>query len=75
MTVKFVVSIAGELLYFDAERLPAEPLPSHADARNGKPDLKLIPPSQHPAAGSQWDEALGSYTPEQRGSAEISELA
>lgn len=75
MTVKYVVSIAGELLYFDAERLPAEPLRSHANARDGKPDLTLIPPSQHPATSSQWDAALGSYTPEQRGAAEISELA
>lgn len=74
MTVKYVVSFAGALLYFNAERQPAEPLPSHPNAPESKPDVKLIPPSQHRAAGSEWDEALGSYTPEQRGAAEISEL-
>ena len=75
MTVKYVVSIAGALLYFDVQRRPAEPLPHQAEGPDGKPDGTLIPPSQQPAAGSDWDDALGSYTREQRESAQITELA
>ncbi|MDB5877520.1 MAG: hypothetical protein JWQ41_934 [Variovorax sp.] len=74
MTVKYVVSIAGELLYFDADRQPAEPFPAKADSGESKPDLKLIPPAQHPAADDAWDEALNTYSSDQRNAAEISEV-
>ena len=74
MTVKYVVSIAGELLYFDAQRQPAPPFPEHADSEDSKPELKLIPPAQHPAAADEWDEALNTYSTDQRNSAEISEV-
>ena len=74
MTVKYVVSIAGELLYFDAERQPTQPFPATAESSESKPELKLIPPAQHPAAADEWDEALNTYSTDQRTSAEISEV-
>lgn len=72
MTVKYVVSIQGELLYFDANRQPAQPFPKQAEDESSKPEIKLIPPAEHPAAEADWDEALSSYSAEQRESAEIS---
>jgi len=72
MDVKYVVSIAGELLYFDQARQPAEPFPPQGGA--DKPDLKLLPPEQHPAADTGWDAALERYSAEQRQAAEISEV-
>jgi len=74
MTVKYVVSIAGELLYFDAERQPAPPFPEEAANEAEKPALKLLPPEQRPAAGPEWDGALQAYPAAQRESAEISEV-
>ena len=74
MTVKFVVSIAGELLYFDAQRQPTQPLEAPSDTSgDGKAALKLRPAQQHPAASSVWDQALASFSADQRQSAEISE--
>jgi len=74
MTVKFVVSIAGELLYFDAERQPTQPLePRSGASGNDKPALKLKPADQHPAESAAWDQALASFSADQRKAAEISE--
>ena len=74
MTVKFVVSIAGDLLYFDAQRRPTQPLAPPSGASGGeKAALKLKPTEQHPAASAAWDEALAAFSAEQRASAEISE--
>ncbi|MGI4777125.1 MAG: hypothetical protein ACRYGA_03250 [Janthinobacterium lividum] len=74
MTVKYVVSIAGELLYFDAEREPAPPFPAQPGDGEPKPGLKLLPPDDHPAAEAEWDEALNLYSTDQRNQAEISEV-
>lgn len=74
MSVKYVVSIAGELLYFDEERKPAAPLAAGGENQGDKPELKLIAPGIAPAAAAQWNEALSGYTPEQRHAAEISEV-
>ncbi len=74
MTVKYVVSIADTLLYFDAQYQPAEPFPEQATAAQSKPALTLIPPSEKPAARAEWNDALSSYSAEQRGAAEISEV-
>ena len=74
MTVKYVVSIADDLLYFDADRQPAPPFPDQAENEDRKPALKLVPPEQRPAAGPEWDSALHAYPAAQRESAEISEV-
>lgn len=74
MTVQYVVSISGELLYFDAEHQPAPEFPHDADDTDRKPALKLIPVEQKPAARPEWNDALSRFTPEQRSSAEISEV-
>jgi len=74
MTVQYVVSISGELLYFDAERQPAPEFPHDADDPDSKPALKLIPVEKKPAAQPEWDDALSGYSDEQRMSAEISEV-
>lgn len=74
MTVKYVVSIGGELLYFDESRQSAQPLSSDNGAAGEKPELQLLPPGQQPAAGSEWDKALAGYSADQRESAEISEV-
>ena len=74
MSVKYVVSIAGALLYFDAARKPTQPLASQAGGAAAKPGLQLIPPAQRPAASPQWDAALGAYSTDQRNAAEISEV-
>jgi len=74
MTVQYVVSISGELLYFDAEHRPAPEFPHDADDTDRKPALKLIPVEQKPAARPEWNDALSRFTPEQRSSAEISEV-
>jgi len=74
MTVKYVVSIAGELLYFDDKRQPATPIRPEPGVVVRKPDLKLLPNSQRIAASQEWDGALGSYSAEQRQAAEISEV-
>lgn len=73
-TVQYVVSISGELLYFDAERQPAPEFPHDAGDADRKPALKLIPVEEKPAAKTEWDEALSRFTSEQRSSAEISEV-
>jgi hypothetical protein len=73
-TVQYVVSISGELLYFDAQRQPAPEFPHDAENENTKPALKLIPVEQKPAARPEWDDALSKYTKDQRLSAEISEV-
>jgi len=73
-TVQYVVSISGELLYFDAERQPAPEFPHDAGDADRKPALKLIPVEEKPAAKPEWDEALSRFTSEQRLSAEISEV-
>ncbi|WPB57354.1 hypothetical protein [Xylophilus sp. GOD-11R] len=72
MTVKYVVSIAGQLRYFDNERQPTEPLPRGVGG-GAKADLTLLPPDQKPAAASEWDAALAEFSAEQREAAEISE--
>ena len=72
MRLKYVVSIEGELLYFDEEHNPVAPL--SADSESEKPDLKLLPTETRPAAGAEWNEALTNYTDEQRNAAEISEV-
>ncbi|HUD31825.1 MAG TPA: hypothetical protein VMR43_02265 [Variovorax sp.] len=69
-----MVSISGELLYFDAERQPAPEFPHDAEDADRKPALKLIPVEQKPAAKPEWDEALSRFTQDQRLSAEISEV-
>ncbi len=74
MTVQYVVSISGELLYFDAERQPAPEFPHDAGDADHKPALKLIPVEEKPAARPEWNEALARFTPEQRAAAEISEV-
>lgn len=74
MTVQYVVSISGDLLYFDAERQPAPEFPHDAHDAARKPALKLIPVEEKPAARPEWDRALSSFTDEQRQSAEISEV-
>jgi hypothetical protein len=74
MTVQYVVSISGELLYFDAERQPAPEFPHEADDADRKPALKLIPTEEKPAARAEWDEALSRFSKDQRLSAEISEV-
>lgn len=74
MTVQYVVSISGELLYFDAERQPAPEFPHEASAPDQKPALKLIPVEEKPAAQPEWDEALSRFDKDQRLSAEISEV-
>lgn len=74
MTVQYVVSISGELLYFDAERQPAPEFPHDAGDADHKPALKLIPVEEKPAARPEWNEALARFTPEQRATAEISEV-
>lgn len=71
MTVRYVVSISGELLYFDAQHRPAPELPHDADH---KPALKLMPVEDKPAARTEWDDALSRFTAEQRSAAEISEV-
>jgi len=73
-TVQYVVSISGELLYFNAERQPAPEFPHDAGDADRKPALKLIPVEEKPAAKPEWDEALSRFTSEQRSSAEISEV-
>ncbi|MEJ7686786.1 MAG: hypothetical protein WKG52_07250 [Variovorax sp.] len=75
MTVKYVVSIAGKLLYFDGDRNPAPQFPHQAASKDEKPAVKLVPTEKHPAASSQWDEALKEFTSQQRAAAEISEVA
>lgn len=74
MTVQYVVSISGELLYFDAERQPAPEFPHEAADADQKPALKLIPVEEKPAARPEWDDALSQFSKEQRLSAEISEV-
>lgn len=74
MTVQYVVSISGQLLYFDAARQSAPAFPHDAENPDAKPALKLIPPEEKPAAQPEWDEALSEFTAEQRQSAEISEV-
>lgn len=74
MTVQYVVSISGELLYFDAERQPAPEFPHEASAADQKPALKLIPVEEKPAARPEWDDALSRFDKDQRLSAEISEV-
>ena len=74
MTVKYVVSIAGTLLYFDAQYQPAAPFPEKAEDAESKPTLVLIPPAERPALRPEWNTALASYSADQRGSAEISEV-
>jgi hypothetical protein len=74
MTVKYVVSIADTLLYFDADRKPEAPFAPEAESVAKKPAVKLIPTEEHPAADPQWDQALSDYTDEQRTAAEISEV-
>lgn len=74
MTVRYVVSIADTLLYFDADRQPSAPLPDGQGEVAAKPALRLIPPSEHPAADPAWDAVLADYTDDQRRSAEVSEV-
>lgn len=74
MTVKYVVSIAGELLYFDAGRETAPPFPAQPGEGEHKPELRLLPPESRPAAEGEWDEALNLYSTDQRNQAEISEV-
>lgn len=74
MPVKYVVSIGGELLYFDESRQPAQPLSSDVGTVAKKPELQLLPPGQHPASASEWDQALAGYSADQRESAEISQV-
>ena len=74
MTVQYVVSISGELLYFDAQRQPAPEFPHDAGDADRKPALKLIPVEEKPAAKPEWDDALARYTKDQRLEAEISEV-
>jgi hypothetical protein len=74
MTVQYVVSISGELLYFDAQHRPAPEFPHDAGDAGHKPALKLIPVEEKPAARPEWDEALARFSAEQRSSAEISEV-
>jgi len=74
MNVKYVVSIGGKLLYFDESRQPAQPLSSDSGTVAVKPELQLLPPSQHPASGSEWDDALANYSADQRQAAEISRV-
>ncbi|VWX59318.1 hypothetical protein VARIO8X_160064 [Burkholderiales bacterium 8X] len=77
---RYVVSIAGQLLYFDAEKNPVEPFPDKAGDRGAagaseaKPAVKLVPPDQHPAADPAWDEALKQFSDRDRASAEISDV-
>ena len=73
MTVRYVVSIAGELLYFDAGRNPAPPFPDRVEDTDAKPALTLIPVDQEPAARPEWDDALTRFSREQRALAEISD--
>ena len=74
MTVKYVVSIASELLYFDDRRLPAPEFPRPARNESEKPALKLLPAADKPAAQPEWDDALKAFSVEQRDAAEISEV-
>ena len=74
MTVKYVVSIAGELLYFDDRRVPALELPRPARNEAEKPAFKLKPAADKPAAQPEWDDALKAFSVEQRDAAEISEV-
>ena len=74
MTVQYVVSISGELLYFDAEHQPAPEFPHDAGDADHKPALKLIPVEEKPAAKPEWDAALARFSAEQRSAAEISEV-
>ena len=75
MDVKYVVSIAGQLLYFDAERQPTEQIEPKDGQAADKPEITLIPPAQRPAAQPEWDDALAQFSSEQREAAEISETA
>lgn len=74
MNVKYVVSIAGELLYFDDRHTPVPELPRSGFSDARKPALKLLPVDEKPAARSEWDHALQTYSAEQRDQAEISEV-
>lgn len=73
MSTRYVVSIAGGLLYFDADRKPVAAF-AHEAPEGEKPALKLVPPKEQPASGADWDEALSAYSTEQRASAEISDV-
>ena len=72
MNARYVISIAGELLYFDEQRQPTAPFPHEAAAGN-KPALKLVAPAERPASRSEWDQALERFSEEQRAAAEISD--
>jgi hypothetical protein len=74
VNVKYVVSIAGELLYFDEQRAPAPNFPESAPSEAEKPALKLLPPAEKTAAKPEWNEALKEFSAEQRDVAEISEV-
>jgi hypothetical protein len=74
MEAKYVVSIAGTLLYFDENRQPAPEFPHTAASEGDKPAVKLIPTEEKPAARSEWDDALADFSSEQREEAEISEV-
>jgi hypothetical protein len=72
MEAKYVVSIAGTLLYFDENRQPAPEFPHDAASESEKPAVKLIPTEEKPAAQADWNEALADFSSEQRNAAEIS---
>lgn len=77
---RYVVSIAGQLLYFDADKNPVEPFPDKAGdggasgVSQAKPALKLVPPEQRPATDPAWDQALKQFSDDDRASAEISDV-